>query len=93
MENEQFDVAAVMDWLDRRIEATENLRATDDFNSQIGSTVTPDYIQITFGIDIVADLLGKKLEEDGKVDEYTKYCFQYKGWKVFELSKERLVGA
>lgn len=91
MENDWFDAVAAREWLENRIERLAALKETDDFNSQIGAAITPDYVHVTNGIDILADILGKKLAEDGAVDEYTRYCFWHDGVKVLQLSKERLV--
>ena len=91
MKSDWFDAMAVRDWLGNRIDLQKQLKSTDDFNSQISASITPDTVQITEGIDIIADILGEIMKEEGNVGKYFKYCFWYKGTKVFQLSEERLV--
>ena len=91
MQNDWFDAIAIKERLDRRIECLKLLKETDDLSEQIGTTITPDYIHITSGIDMLADILGEKLEEAGKLDEYVRYGFWYGGTQIMQLSKERMV--
>lgn len=93
MENADYDVfeaEMARDWANALISHMNHRRTLDKLNSQIETTWTPDYIQIHFGIDILADLLRCELLEGGRIDEYTEYYFIYQDVKFLELSRDKL---
>lgn len=93
MENANYDVfeaAMARDWVNALISSMENRKSLDRLNSQIETIITPDYIQIYSGIEILADILGCELMEKERNDEYSEYYFFYRDVKFLKLSEERL---
>ena len=91
MEN-SFDEAMARDWLNQIISCMKQRSPFDVFNNQIRTIGSPDDIQLFKGIEILSDLLGLKLQDGGKNENYNEYYFLFNGVKVFQLSEERLVG-
>lgn len=85
-----FEAAMVRDWTNALISSMEHRRSLDRLNSQIETILTPDYIQIYSGIEILADVLGCELLEKKREDEYNEYYFFYRDVKFLKLSEERL---
>lgn len=86
-----FDMVMARDWLNAHVAALNNRKSLDIFNGQVRTTTTNDRINIDLGIDILADILGIELLEEGMNGAYTVYYFDYDGVRFFQLSEEKLV--
>lgn len=90
-----MEFESVKAWLDMNISIRKQLIELEDYNEQL-MLCRPnqkDTVHVFKGIEIMADLLGKEIAmvERNDTEIPYEYYFMYEGFKVLQLSRERLV--
>lgn len=82
----------VKQWLDDLVDTYKRMNELSTYNEVISTCIYRESIQLFRCIDIVADIMGIKLEEKYTADrEYPfEYSFEYRGCKFNQLSQSRL---
>ena len=87
-----MEYANIKEWLDKLIQNKEELKKLVNFNSRISTYYVDNSIPINDHIEEISDIMGAKLIEKikKKEDEFYHYHFMYKGYRIHQLSEERI---
>ena len=87
---DEFDNMAARDWVKALIASEDNRKALDKLNNQIQTVPTDDYIHMLCGIEMLADLLGAKLQKVSPEDGIFNYLyFDFQGKRFFQFQRTR----
>ena len=85
--------AEIKDWLDKQIAWRNEGAALKDFNSQITAIDVPAEKKIhLWEAELVAGILGIKMQREPYCEEYDCLYFMYEGYKVFCLKDKAYAG-
>ena len=85
--------ADIKDWLDKQIAWRNEGAALKDFNSQIKAIDVPAEKKIhLWDAELVACILGIKMQREPYYEEYDCLYFMYEGYKVFCLKDKAYAG-
>lgn len=89
------DAKKIKEWIDKLIDSIELRNSYSAFSKQIKTLPEKRKdIHVYEGIDAIASAVGENLEEEIDKDSDTdfpySYYFVYRGFQIFQLSKERM---
>lgn len=78
----------MIEWLDARVDIYKRDKETANFNNQISAINVTSYVQISSGINLIADIIGVKLklEKLKNVTYKYRYSFVYKEIEFAQVS-------
>lgn len=82
-----MEIEEIKEWLDWHVANLKECQAHAQLNSSIRTCFAERYIHLYRGIDIIADVLGVKLEVKKLKDDVLQYSFMYGETEVIQLER------